>query len=237
MQFAIAVAALVGTAAAVPHSHSHTQLHKKSILSEIKEAIENTATSWVATSAPTEGNYVVNTFMNQADEDVTLYIWGNAGSWVNAVSPFVSETIKAGENLTVTHAIGSAENPNIGGWAAVYSDTKLVNGQISNMWGEFNFLDSEWGSSTYDVSQEPNMDGHNMSIQGPKCTSSSVTNQCVFKCTNGQTICGDAGTYELVNCAANSQEGASAGTYGGAASGGCQGIPNTGITNLYTTLH
>lgn len=235
MKFALATAALVGAAAAAPHN-THSQFHKKSILSEIKAAVDSTASngaSWLGEM--TEGNHVVNTFMNKADDDVQLVVWGNQGSWINNVQPLVSQTIKAGENLTVSHAIGSAGSPNTGGWAAIYPDTQLVNGQISNLWGEFSFVDDMYSSSTYDVSMEVNMDGHDMTIQGPKCTSS--TTQCVFKCSNGATTCGEENTYELVNCEAGSQEGASAGLWGNQAAGGCQGVPNSGITNLYTTLH
>lgn len=92
----------------------------------------------------------------------------------------------------------------------------MVNGQISDTWGEGTF---NAPYSVVDVSREVNMQGRNMKIVGPQCTSDM--NTCVFKCKTGN-VCLTG--YELVNCATGSQAGANFGWYDGAASGGCGGM-------------
>jgi hypothetical protein len=155
-----------------------------------------------------DGDYT-SEFENLSGEDVTLVVWGPAASWVNVNVPLITHTINNGSTLNVTYASGIS-----GGWAAIYNDTKLVNGQISETWGEFTF---DGTYSTFDVSPEVNMKGHNMTIESSECKSSMDT--CVFQCTNSDTSCWTE--YELVNCATGSQKGAMTGTYDGAASGGC----------------
>jgi hypothetical protein len=114
-----------------------------------------------------------------------------------------------------------------GGFSAYYADTQLVNGQVSNTWGEFTFADPY---TTFDVSREVNMGGHALSLSGFGCTSNMDT--CVFKCTDGSNSCLTA--YSLFNCAGGSQPGAGAGTFGGAASGGCTGsLAGSGMTATF----
>jgi len=165
----------------------------------------NNGGCWIGSDGP-----YTNTFTNSAGEDLILVIWGPEGSWVNAIQPLVTVSIASGESTVVSFADGA-----IGAWSAVYSDTPMVNGQISNTWGEYTF--SEEG--VVDVSREVNMDGHSMSIVGPSCTSDMDT--CVFVCSTG-TVC--IVDYLLQNCDNGSQPGANYGTYGGYASGGCGGM-------------
>ena len=157
----------------------------------------------------TGGTYQ-NEFTNAAGEPVILVVWGPDASWVNANKPLITVSLAAGESTTVSFASGS-----IGAWSAVYSDTTMVDGQISNTWGEYTFSPE----GVVDVSREVNMSGHSMSVVGPECTTDMDT--CVFVCTSGNTCLTD---YALLNCAAGSQSGAQYGTYGGMASGGCGGM-------------
>jgi len=157
----------------------------------------------------TGGTYQ-NEFTNAAGEPIILVVWGPDASWVNANKPLITVSLAAGESTTVSFASGS-----IGAWSAVYSDTIMVDGQVSNTWGEYTFSPE----GVVDVSREVNMSGHSMSVVGPECTTDMDT--CVFVCTSGNTCLTD---YELLNCAAGSQSGAQYGTYGGMASGGCGGM-------------
>jgi len=161
--------------------------------------------TWIGTDGP-----YTNDFINASDEDLILVIWGPEGSWVNAIQPLITYSLAAGDSTTISFAYGA-----IGAWSAIYSDTAMVNGQISNTWGEFTF--SETG--VVDVSREVNMNGHPISIVGPSCTSNMDT--CVFVCASATTCMTD---YLLLNCANGSQPGANYGTYDGAASGGCGGM-------------
>lgn len=74
------------------------------------------------------------------------------------------------------------------------------------------------------------MNGHNIEIVGPHCTTNM--NTCVFVCSSGNSCMTG---YELLNCAAGSQPGAQYGTYGGAASGGCGWLGETNV-HLQTTF-
>lgn len=170
----------------------------------------------------TDGQFT-NEFINQSDEDLSMVIWGPMGSWVNAVQPQITVSIPSNSSKTVSFPIGWS-----GAWAPVYSDTKLVNGQIHDTWGEGTFAPPY---SVVDVSREVNMQGRHMSIVGPECTSSMDT--CVFKCKDSSAVSCLTG-YELVNCATGSQKGANFGFYEGAASGGCGGMGNG--ANLKTYL-
>lgn len=102
----------------------------------------------------------------------------------------------------------------------------MVWGQISETWGEGTFGE-QW--STVDVSREVNMNGRPMKIVTPQCVSDMDT--CVFKCSNGESSCMYG--YSLVNCATGSQPGAGAGSYEGAASGGCTGMGSSAALKTY----
>ena len=70
------------------------------------------------------------------------------------------------------------------------------------------------------VSREPNMNGHDVSVIGPQCTSDM--DRCVFVCNSGNVCMTD---YTLQNCATGSQPGAQDGTdKNGGDSGGCGGL-------------
>jgi len=166
-----------------------------------------------------DGTYT-NEFTNAAGEDIILVVWGPDASWVNANKPLITVSLASGASTTVSFANGA-----IGAWSAVYSGTTMVNGQISETWGEYTF--SEEG--VVDVSREVNMSGHSMSIVGPECTTDMST--CVFVCSSGNTCLTG---YELLDCAAGSQAGAQYGTYGGLPSGGCGGLGSG--ASLKTTL-
>ena len=167
-----------------------------------------------------DGQYT-NTFTNTAAEDVVLVCWGPQGSWVNAVQPLVTYSLPAGASTTLSYASGIS-----GACSAIYPDTQMVNGQISNTWLEFTF--GPYG--VVDVSREVNMNGHSITTVGPECTTSMDT--CVFTCPAGQTSCWTE--YDLLNCDNGSQSGANYGTYGGMPSGGCGGMGNS--AQLQTTL-
>ena len=158
-----------------------------------------------------DGDYV-NEFTNAADEGVILVVWGVDGSWVNKIQPLITLNISPGSSRNVSFADGT-----IGGFSAIYSDTSLVMGQISNTWGEFTFS----SSGVVDVSMEPNMSGHPVSIDnGNSCVSDME--RCVFQCPSGNSCWLQ---YSLQNCAASSQKGAQYGTDAwGNPSGGCGGL-------------
>lgn len=167
----------------------------------------------------TDGAYK-NEFVNESGEDLILVLWGVAGSWINVVQPHITASIPAGQSLWVSFADGAS-----GAWTAIYSDTKLVNGQASNTWGEFTF--GQWG--VVDVSREVNMSGHPLSIVTPTCVTDMDT--CVFVCSSGNVCTFD---YLLLNCENGSQAGANYGIHEGAPSGGC-GNMGSGAT-LRTTF-
>lgn len=181
------------------------QVQKRSLLSALGVATSsNTGSSaWVGSNGPYTGE-----FINDSAENIELVIWGPAASWVNADTPLVTYALAPKASVTVSFASGLS-----GGFSAVYADTELVNGQVSNTWGEFTF-NGEY--STFDVSRMVNMDGNDLSIVVEECTSNMDT--CVFTCPDSTTCMTG---YELTNCATGSQAGAEYGTYDGAASGGC----------------
>ncbi|EOD51618.1 putative effector 5 protein [Neofusicoccum parvum] len=166
-----------------------------------------------------DGDYT-NEYVNEGEDDVVLVVWGPAASWVNTNEPLITLTLPAGTNKTLSFASGAS-----GAWAAVYNDTELVNGQISETWGEYTF--GEWGC--VDVSREVNMGGHNMTIDTGNCVSDMET--CVFKCKDGAESCWLE--YELVNCENGSQEGATYGTFDGAPTGGCGNMGSTAHVKTY----
>lgn len=165
------------------------------------------------------GGAYTNTFTNNAGEDLILVVWGPDASWVNANKPLVTLDLPAGSSQLVSFASGA-----IGAWSAVYADTPMVMGQISNTWGEYTMSPE----GVVDVSREVNMNGHGMSIVGPQCTTDM--NTCVFVCSSG-TVC--MTDYELLNCAGGSQPGAQYGTFGGFPSGGCGGLGTSASLTTY----
>jgi len=241
---AIALAALaVGQVAAISgrHSHRHAHLHKKTDELTVREtaaveargklhhavklassdesrllqlgatacginAHDSSQTVWIGQDGP-----YTNEFCNHSGEDIILVVWGPDGSWINAQQPLISISIAAGARHTLSFSDSFS-----GAMSAIYSDTQLVNGQVSETW-------IEWTTGEYgvvDVSREVNMNGHNVSVKGPQCTTDMDT--CVFVCPSGQTSC-EYG-YILQNCENGSQPGANYGTYAGAPSGGCGGM-------------
>jgi len=169
---------------------------------------------WIGTDGP-----YTNTFYNEAGQNIILVIWGPAASWINVQQPLITVSLPAGAQTMISFASGS-----IGAWSAIYPDTTLVNGQISNTWGEHTFSPA----GVVDVSREPNMSGHPMTIVGPQCTSNM--NTCVFVCSSGNVCMTD---YQLLNCSPGSQPGAQYGTYSGAPSGGCGGLGNSANLQTY----
>jgi len=161
--------------------------------------------AWIGTDGP-----YTNEFTNASGEDLILVIWGPDGSWVNAIQPLITYSLAPGACATISFAYGA-----IGAWAAIYPDTAMVDGQISNSWGEYTFS----AAGVVDVSREVNMSGHPLSIVGPSCTANMET--CVFVCATGNTCMTD---YLLLNCENGSQPGANYGTYDGSPSGGCGGM-------------
>jgi len=157
-----------------------------------------------------DGDYV-NEFSNASDEPLILVVWGPDASWVNENQPLITLNISPGSSRNVSFATGTS-----GAFSAIYSDTVLSYGQISNTWGEY----THTSQGTVDVSMEPNMSGHPMSINnGGGCVTDTKT--CVFQCPSGNSCWKE---YLLVNCDTGSQTGAQDGTYNGGASGGCGAI-------------
>jgi len=144
---------------------------------------------------------------NDSGENIIVVNWGAAASWVNVQAPLITQSLAPGKTFTISMASGQS-----GAMSAIYSDTKLVNGQISNTWLEY--TTGQFG--VFDVSREVNMNGHSISSSTDGCNSNMDT--CVFKCTSGTTCMTG---YELVNCGTGSQKGASFGMFQGAPSGGC----------------
>jgi hypothetical protein len=169
--------------------------------------------SWAPTSNVWlgQGGPYQNELINNSGQDLIVVFWGVAGSWVNAVQPAITVSIPNNGTQWVSFASGAS-----GAYTAVYPDTTMVNGQISNTWVEYTM--GQYG--VVDISREVNMNGHNMQIQGPNCVSNM--NTCVFKCPPGQSVCTYG--YILENCENGSQIGANYGTYAGAPSGGCGGM-------------
>jgi len=193
---------VLGTILAAADSSKLTSMGFKSVGTN---AVSNNGAVWIGS----DGDYT-NNFINDSGEDIILVIWGPEGSWVNANKPLITCSLSSGESTIISFASGS-----IGAWAAIYSDTQLVNGQICNTWGEYSFTTD----GVVDVSREVNMNGHKMEIVGPSCTTNMDT--CVFVCSSGD-VCTYG--YELHNCAIGSQPGAVCGLDGGNPSGGCGGM-------------
>jgi hypothetical protein len=165
-------------------------------------AVAAGASAWIGS----DGSWT-SSFTNNAGEDLILIIWGPDGSWVNVGAPLITYSLAPGAAVTISFAEGLS-----GAWSAIYADTVMSNGQISNTWGEFTFTPA----GVVDVSREVNMNGHGMVINGPTCTTDMAT--CVFVCDSGDVCMTD---YSLLNCDNGSQGGAQYGMFDGFPSGGC----------------
>jgi hypothetical protein len=128
--------------------------------------------SWIGN----DGDYVTE-FNNESGEDLVLVMWGPLGSWTNVNAPLITYEITNGSSVNISTVTGTS-----GGWAALYEDTKMVNGQVSNTWGEFTYNGQY---STVDVSRLVNMNGRNMTIEGAECVSDME--QCVFTCDSASS--------------------------------------------------
>jgi hypothetical protein len=171
------------------------------------------------------GAYTI-TFTNTAPTHLNIVLWTSlTGPWVQAQQPAISWPLGMGQSVTV-----SLTNDISGAFSAVYPETGMYYGLISNTWGEFTFADN-W--STFDVSREVNMHGRAMTIatKVPSCVSSTSPPRCVFTCNGGAATCGTSGSYGLENCAAGSQVGANTGSYANNPSGGCAMTNEQGFHN------
>lgn len=169
-----------------------------------------------------DGDYTTD-FANESGQDLIITCWGPAGSWINAVAPLVTASAANGSTTTLSFAEGAS-----GACAAIYPDTTMVNGQISNTWFEFTFADP-W--STVDVSRLVNMNGKGMGVVTPGGCVSDM-NTCVFTCKNGEASCWQ--DYQLINCdAANGGGKGQDASLGGADSGGCNGITKGSKLSAY----
>ncbi|KAF2421037.1 hypothetical protein EJ08DRAFT_523550 [Tothia fuscella] len=232
-----ALAALtVGQAAAAILSHRHfhnarnaapiaisenLEVSKRSVLSVADTSLISTlgmAGTGVNAAANNGGAWLgsdgafTNTFQNNATEPMILVIWTGATSWVNKFVPAITVSLAPGASQVVSFADGVS-----GGWAGVYKDTKMVDGQLSQTWGEFT---TKGVYSTVDVSREVNMAGRGMRIETSNCVTDMST--CVFTCKGGLLSCWL--DYQLENCAPGSQPGANYGLSYGMPSGGCTGF-------------
>lgn len=206
---------VVKRASALSEAHSTKLLSEMAFKSLGVNADSNNGGVWLGD----DGAYT-NEFTNESGEELILIIWGPHASWVNVHPPLITVTIANGSSTTVSFASGQT-----GAWSAIYEDTEMLNGQVSNTWGEYTF--SPMG--VVDVSKLPNMQGNKMTIVGPTCVSDME--QCVFVCKTGDICMYD---YELVNCSPESQPGAQYGLDYGAPSGGCGGLGES--AKLYTYL-
>lgn len=212
MRFNLPLALLANLALSSAAAIPKPQEEKRGLIGDILEVLgcltgQNAQSADAGNAAwlGNDGDYVTE-FTNESGEDIVLVLWGPTGSWVNVQAPLITHQISNGSAVNVSVATGTS-----GGWAALYEDTKMVNGQVSNTWGEFTYNGQY---STFDVSRLPNMNGRDMSIEVEDCVSDME--QCVFTCDSGDTC---TFGYTLENC--TSQKGAESGTYAGAASGGC----------------
>lgn len=169
-------------------------------------AVASNGATWIGKDGP----YTME-LINNSGEDLIIVAWGPSGSWVNVKQPEITISLASGSSNTISFADGFS-----GALSAIYSDTSLVNGQVSNTWIEL----TTTASGVVDISREVKMSGHTMSVVGPDCTTNMST--CVFVCEDDVDVCTTG--YSLLNCAAGSQSGAQSGydVYGnGGASGGC----------------
>ncbi|MCJ1339640.1 hypothetical protein MMC09_004930 [Bachmanniomyces sp. S44760] len=200
--------------------------------------------AWLGSDGPT-----VNEFSNDSKEDLILILWADTPNVYTTQNPAKSAPL-----ITISLPVGkkadiSFSSTSSGAWSAIYkSDWPLGGGDVlssvsaivKNTWGEWTM--TQYGQSTVDVSMEPNMQGHPMSIkvtdgQTTKCTSDMTT--CVFKCLTAPDFCGADNTYGLFNCNGDNQHSncdtnGKVTVAGTQASGGCT-VPNTGA-KIYTSF-
>ncbi|KAK4192328.1 hypothetical protein QBC35DRAFT_447641 [Podospora australis] len=181
---------------------------------------------WIGTEGPN-----TFTFINGAGVPVVLIIWyrkmsDNGASFMNTRQAEITYSLPdTGSAVEISVANGIP-----GGWSMLYNHTSTLSeyGQISNTFGEFST--GKW--ATVDVSRLVNMTGDSMIVRvytgeprlhpdiQPVCVTDMRT--CVYSCrTEGVNMCGNAGSYELLNC------GGPNGVRGidsfGNPTGGCQG--------------
>ena len=198
-------------------SSDSSKLSKLGVTGPGVNAADSSGGVWLGGDGP-----YTSEFTNAAGEDLILVVWGPNASWVNAHTPLITVSLPQNAKTTVSFASGS-----VGAWSAIYGDTQLVNGQVSNTWAEYTMSDI----GVVDVSREVNMDGHTMSVVGPSCTTDM--DRCVFVCSSGN-VCTTG--YVLQNCKPGSQPGAQDGTDGGGgASGGCGGMgPSAALKTTFS---
>ncbi|CAD0109672.1 unnamed protein product [Aureobasidium uvarum] len=87
-------------------------------------------------------------------------MWGSGpqSPFVTARAPLITYELETGDKFNVSVASNTYD-----GWAALYVDTTLTNGMISNTWGEYT-LNGQY--SIFGVSRTINMNGRGMSIEG-----------------------------------------------------------------------
>jgi hypothetical protein len=175
-------------------------------------------------------------FISAAGVPVTVIVWDKApgddgASFMNARQPQISYSLPfAGSAVEISVANGVS-----GGFSGLYNrSTELTPyGQISNTLGEFST--GRW--ATVDVSRLVNTSGNPMTVEvfgagagneggsEPACVTDLHT--CAYTCNLAQVAsCGEAGTYNLVNCdGPNAEQSADA---DGNPTGGCHGWSNGG---------
>ena len=197
-------------------SHDSSKLASLGLSGTGINAADSSGGVWLGSDGP-----YTSEFTNSAGENIILVVWGPSASWVNAKTPLITISLPQKAVTNVSFASGS-----VGAWSAIYGDTQLVNGQVSNTWAEYTMSES----GVVDVSREVNMNGHTMSVVGPSCTADMDT--CVFVCSSG-TVCTTG--YILQACEPGSQPGAQNGKdSNGGDSGGCGGLGSAAV--LRTTF-
>ncbi|KAJ9136556.1 effector 5 protein [Pleurostoma richardsiae] len=189
----------------------------------------NNGVVWIGSDGPNTFTFT-NQATNPSPVPVALILWNAPSgdyqaSFMNVRTPQISYSLpNTGDSVTISVANGIS-----GAWAALNNQVTVLSqyGQIYNTWGEF----TTGQYATVDISREVNMGGNVMSLKvaASGCVANMYT--CAFQCKSGNT-CGSSGTYDLVNCAAGSQPGASYGTYDGNPSGGCTGFSNGGHLDI-----
>lgn len=182
---------------------------------------------WIGSDGPNKFTFI-NNATTPYSAPVTLIIWDfptgdYEASFMNVRAPKISYSLpNAGDSVTISMA-----NDVSGGWSQLTDHMTYLSqyGQIFNTWGEF----TTGGWATFDITRLVNMGGNVMSAQVLEDGCISNMDTCSFHCKNDLTSCGDSGTYELLDCAAGSQTGASYGSWDNInPEGGCQGWSNGG---------
>lgn len=191
--------------------------------------VGNSSDSTTPVTLGAYGGAYVAEFTNESDEDLILVVWDSGlKAWVNVDQPAITRTLKVNHTVHVSFDPSVNNGAVSGAWAMINTNTTLVDGLVSNTWGEYTF--EETGAfSTIDISREPNMDGSAMTIEiyetkadanddtvDAACYADMKT--CAFVCTDGSNTCGDANTYEIINCSGAGT------TSDGSTNGGCAGM-------------